>query len=114
MSRLALRLDRLEALVPTPALLDVWQGILQQVAADVALDPGITEALCAAVQARQAARRLPRLVPLEEASVLSQDALLEIEAHLPDPCQRSAFRTAASEACMAAARRYGYCSPEED
>jgi hypothetical protein len=112
MTRLATRLDRLESLVPTPLMLRVWQSILHEAATVVGLDDTTTAAFCAAVQARQVARRLPRLVPLEETNVLLQDALIEIETHL-EPSQRSAFRLAASEACMAAARRYGYRSPED-
>jgi hypothetical protein len=116
-TQLTTRLHKLEALVPTHELLRVWPRLLREAADVVSLDAGVTEALCAAVQAHLDVLSLPRLVHVAQLDTvvppICAAVIAEIDTHLPDASQRYAFRLAASQACMAEARRRGFCPPED-
>ena len=109
MGRLATRLQRLEALVPTALFMEMWLRIMREAAVVVALDNDTTETLLAAMLCHHQALQLPPLMEADlfarVAQALTDGAMAAITAHVP-AAQQYPFRKAASDRCLVEARRY--------
>ena len=109
MGKLAARLARLETLVPTLAYVETWLGILRTAAEQVPLDTATTIRLLTAIEVHHQALRIPPLVEPDQVPVLGQalvDGVLQaVEVHVPAGLQ-AAYRQAASQLCLEAARRW--------
>jgi hypothetical protein len=116
MGRLATRLQRLEALVPTAPFVAAWLRILREAAQVTALDDDTAEALLAAIEARHQALQIPGCVEATDFPAVAHGvldaALAEIAACVP-AAQKYALRKAASDLCWAEARRHGYPAEEQ-